>query len=136
MNLAEASAATPEQRIRQMVGGFWISRCLFAAAKLGLADHLANGGRSAGEVAAAIGTNEQATFRLMRALAGVGLLRSGNERFELTPLGDCLRSDAPGSMRWLILAELGDDRYEAWGEIVESLTTGEPAFEKHFGMPL
>src|SRR5262249_53395524 len=55
-------------------------------------------------------------------------------RFGLTPLGACLQTGAPGSMRaWAILCgeELGG---HVWGEILHSVRTGQPAFEHVFGM--
>ncbi len=73
---------------------------LYAAARLGVADVLAGGPRSSGEIAAAVGSGPDATYRLLRALASEGVLtESEGGRFGLTPLGETLRRDVPGSMR-------------------------------------
>jgi Dimerisation domain len=98
----------PHVQIIQMGTAYWVSRLVCTAASFGLADHLANGPRSAGELAPAAGTNPRALHRFMRTLASFGILTQDEEdKFALTPLGDALKSDAPGSARSTILAMSG-----------------------------
>ena len=88
----------PHVQLIQMAGGHWLSKIMYAAAKLELADRLADGPKSAEELAGPTGTHEPSLHRLMRTLAGFGVLTSVDDRrFALTPLGEALKKDAPGS---------------------------------------
>jgi hypothetical protein len=103
-----------------------------------LADHLGGGPLSAADLAAVTGTNPRALHRFMRTLASLGILTQDeqDERFALTPLGDALKSDAPGSARSTVLAMAGPWSWRAWGEFQYSVETGKTAMEKVYGMPL
>jgi hypothetical protein len=127
----------PHAQIIQMGMGYWVSRALYAAAKLGLADKLAGGPRSAAELAKETGTLPSALHRLMRLLAGLGILRTepDGKRFALTPLGEAMKSDAPGAARATLLSLAGPIFWQAFGEYMYSIETGKTAFEKVFGMP-
>src|SRR5271154_7169774 len=93
-------APPPHAQLMQMAMGQIVSRVLYAASKLGLADELATGPKNAVELAAALGAHAPSLHRLMRTLAMVGVLTEGTEhRFALTPLGEALKADAPGSVR-------------------------------------
>ncbi|HEX5736322.1 MAG TPA: methyltransferase [Blastocatellia bacterium] len=121
----------------QMISGFWISRAIYIIAKLGIADHLAGGPKTADEIAAATNANAGAIYRVFRALSSVGVLTvDADQRFGLTPLSETLRTDAPGSLRAFATVELGEEHYPAWGELLYSVKTGGIAFDKHFGMPI
>jgi ubiquinone/menaquinone biosynthesis C-methylase UbiE len=54
-------------------------------------------------------------------------------RFALTPLATTLRSDVPGSLRAWAIVQLGEEHYQAWGELMHSVRTGEIAFDHVFG---
>ncbi|HEY6929293.1 MAG TPA: methyltransferase [Thermoanaerobaculia bacterium] len=127
----------PHVQVIQMGMGYWVSRALYAAAKLNLADKLAAGPRSAAELAKETKTLASALHRLMRLLAGLGILKtqSDGQRFSLTPLGEALKSDAPGAARATLLSLAGPLFWNAFGEYMYSLETGKTAFEKVYGMP-
>jgi O-methyltransferase domain/Dimerisation domain len=129
-------AVPPHMQLIQMAMGYWVSRILFCAAKLELADRLAAGPRSAKELAPETGTYAPALHRLMRTLASLGVLteRDGG-KFALTPLGEALRKGAPGSAHASVLTLAGQLFWRAWEEILYSLETGKTAFEKVYGMP-
>jgi hypothetical protein len=113
------------------------ARTCYAAAKLRIADLLANGARASAELAHEIGVDPRALYRLLRALTMVGLVTEApGQRFALTELGATLRSDVPGSMRaWVEFC--GDPFYlEAWAHILHSVETGRPAFDHVHGKPL
>lgn len=125
----------PQVMMLQMISGFWISRAIYIVAKLGLADHLQGGAKTAEELAAASGTHAPSLFRVLRALSSVGVLtQSADNRFGLTPLSETLRTDVPGSLRAFATTELGDDHYEGWGNLMHSVRTGEIAFDSLMGM--
>ena len=85
------------QQLDQMITGYWISQAIYAAAKFGIADHLKDGPKTVGELAAATSTKPDALYRLLRALASVGIFTEGeSRRFSLTPLAEPLRSEVAG----------------------------------------
>ena len=126
----------PHARLAQMATGFILSRLVYVAASLRLADHLAHGPKSAGELSGPTGCEAHPLHRFMRTLTNFGILTLGeDERFALTPLGDALRSDAPGLARSSVLMSAGQMSWKAWEEFQYSVETGKPALDKVFGMP-
>src|SRR5258708_1999027 len=124
---------TPQEQMSRMLTGYWVSQALYAAAKLKLADLLKNGPRTSDELAGPTGTHAPSLYRLLRALASVGVfVEDDRRRFGLTPLAECLRSDVPGS-QWAMAVMNGEEHYASWGELLHSVRTGQPAFEKLFG---
>ena len=125
----------PPVAMLQMIAGFWVSRALYIAAKLGIADLVQDQARTATELAVATSTHAPSLYRVLRALASVGVFAEDDQgRFALTPLAATLRSDAPGSLRAWATVQLGEDHYQAWGELMHSVRTGEIAFDHVFGM--
>jgi hypothetical protein len=115
----------------------WISRILYVAAKLDLADQLAGGPKSADELAGPTGTHAPSLYRLMRTLANLGLLsEDARQRFSLTPLGEAMKKNAPGSARATILTMAGDMFLTGFGQLLYSVQTGKSGFEKVLGMPV
>jgi hypothetical protein len=130
------SDASQHQQLDRMITGYWISQSIYAAAKFGIADHLKDGPKSVEELAEATSTDADALYRLLRALASVGVFAEGEPlQFSLTPLAEPLQSDVPGSKRALALMS-GDEQFRAWSEIEYSIQTGKIAFEKVFGKPI
>lgn len=128
--------ASPPQQLDQMISGYWISQAIYAAAKFNIADHLIDGPKSIEQLAEATSTNADALYRLLRALASVGIFAEGEPRhFALTPLAEPLQSDVPGSKRALALMA-GDEQFRTWAEIEYSIQTGKTAFDKAFGKPI
>lgn len=122
--------------MNQMLTGYWSTQMLYVAAKLGIADLLVAGPRSVDDLAQATQSQAPALYRLLRALASLGIFADdGSGRFQLTPLAECLRSDAPGSQRALAIMS-GEEHYHAWGELLYSVQTGKNAFEKLYGLPV
>ena len=86
---------SPSVILRRLVNGYQVSQAIHVAATLGVADRLADGPRTSDELAAAVGAHPPTLYRLLRALAAVGVLHEEDgRRFALTPVGECLRSDA------------------------------------------
>ena len=127
----------PQAVMMQMASGYWITQLIYAAAKLGIADLLKDGPKSCEEIAAATGTQAKAVYRVLRTLAGAGVFAETEEpgHFTLTPLAASLRSGVPGSMRAMAVM-FGEEQYQAWGEILYSLRTGESSFEHMYGVPM
>jgi hypothetical protein len=97
---AGSQALPPHAQLIQMGTASWVSAVVHAAANFGIADRLATGPRSAAELAGTTRAHAPTLHRFMRTLAGLGILteRDG-QRFALTPLGEALKTDAPGSAR-------------------------------------
>jgi hypothetical protein len=118
----------------QMGTAYWASRVLYAAAKLGLADHLAGGPKNAAELATVTRTHQPSLNRLMRALGNLGVLSEDiDHRFTLTSLGSALKRGAPGSARATILALAGDYWWRGWEHFLYCLETGKTGSEKADG---
>ena len=135
-NGAGSHALPPHAQLIQMGTASWVSAVVYAAAKLGIADRLATGPRSAAELAGTMRAHAPTLHRFMRSLAGLGILteRDG-QRFALTSLGEALKTDAPGSARATLMAFCGPAFWHGWEEIEYSLETGKTGFEKASGMP-
>ena len=130
---AAAKEIPPPIQMLHIMSGFWVARCVYVFAKLGIADELQHGPRTADELAAAIGAHGRSLFRVLRALASVGVItQDSDNRFGQTPLSETLR-ELPGSMRAFVMTELGEEHYPAWGELLHSVRTGGIAFDKAFG---
>ena len=126
----------PHAQLIQMGIASWVSAVLYAAARLGLADQLATQPKSAAELAPAMQLHGPSLHRLMRTLAGLGVLTERDEqRFALTRLGEALKTGAPGSARATLIA-FGGTFWHGWEEILYSLATGKTGFDKAHGMPL
>lgn len=127
---------TPQEQMNRMLTGYWTTQCVYVAAKLGIADLLTKGPRSADDLAKATSVHAPSLYRLLRALASMGVFTEDDKaQFSLTPLAELLRSDIPGSQRALAIM-CGEEHYVAWGELLYSVQTGKTAFEKLYLMPI
>jgi O-methyltransferase/methyltransferase family protein len=129
-------AVPPPIALIQMATGYWESQAIYVAAKLGIADHLKDGPRTSFDLAQATRTHPGALRRLMRALASLGVFtEEKDDHFRLASIGNSLLSDGPGSLRSMVLT-LGEEHYQAWGSLLQSVKTGEPAFNHVYKMGL
>ena len=114
----------------------WSSQTLCAGAELGVFDHLScNGSRSASDVAAETGLDPTLLYRLLRALASLGLLNETPGRhFNLTERGAVLRTDAPGSLRYMAMLEGGPEHWAIWKHVPAMIRDGrQNAFLREYG---
>jgi hypothetical protein len=133
---AVSQALPPHAQLIQMVTASWVSAVVYAAARLGLADQLAAEPKNASELAGSMRMHAPSLHRLMRTLASLGILTERDEqRFALTPLGEALKTGAPGAARGTLIA-FGGTFWHGWEEILYSLETGNTGFHKAHGMPL
>src|SRR5262245_30161368 len=121
----------PTVQLVQMAMAHWVSRIVNVAAELRLADLLAAGPKSAEELAGPTGTHAPSLYRLMRTLASLGILTEhATHEFALTPLGEAMKSGAPGSAHASILTIAGDWWVRGFSELLYSVQTGKSGFEK------
>ncbi len=131
---AQAGELPPPVAMLRMIQGFWVSRALYVAAKLGIPDLLKDGPKSTADLAKATGTHTPSLYRILRALHSVGLFAEDDRgRFALTPVGATLRTDVPGSLRYFAIEELGENHYPAWEKVLHSVETGAIAFDHVYG---
>lgn len=126
---------SPSETVLQMLSGMWITQAISVAATLGIADLLQDGPKDVEQLAKATSSRADSLYRLLRMLASLGVFTEAEDgRFSQTPLGDCLRSNAPESIRnWARL--LGSSPlWRSWGELLHSVRTGETGFTHAFGM--
>lgn len=129
--------ASDTHELRRLIVGYRISQALSVAARLGIADLLADGPRSAEDLAAATDTHSLALYRLLRVLASEGVFtEKGDGRFALTPLAESLRANAPGSLHTRAIFDGAEGNWHAWGNLLKSIKNGEPAMQHTFGKDL
>jgi hypothetical protein len=122
---------SPEQ-LMQFIVGRWISKPIYVAAELSIADMLAEGPKSIEELAQESQSHAPSLYRMLRALASVGIFAEiDDKRFELTPMATYLKS---GAMRSIALMFNSDWSDKAWGYFLDSVKTGGTAFEKAHGV--
>lgn len=122
-------------RMLQMLNAFLTVQALSTAAALGIPDRLADGPRTVEDLATLTGAHRPSLYRLLRMLAGEGVFHEDvNGRFGLTTLGDALRSDGPDSVRDWALYVGAPETWQAWGQLRETVMTGEPGFVIAHGM--
>jgi O-methyltransferase domain/Dimerisation domain len=130
------SKSVTAQQLVQMIVGSWVSRAIYVAAKLQIADLLVDGPRTAERLAEAAGVAPRPLYRLLRALAGVGVFaRRADGRFRLNPLAEPLREGGPESLRALSVM-IGEEQDRCWDDLLETVRTGETAFDRLYGRPV
>jgi hypothetical protein len=118
-----------------MAFGYMPAQIVHTAAELRLADAMAAGPRTSKELAKETGTHAPSLLRLLRALASLGVVRQlDRDRFELTPAGAGLKSDDPASVRGLLRLFCGPEVWRSWGDLAETVRSGEPAWDRLLGM--
>ena len=120
-----------EERLFDMMWGHYVSASLRTAAELGIADHLKDAPRTAQEIASEVDCHARSLYRLMRALATVGIFERDGEVFSLTPLGNLLRSDIPRTQRGKVQEMCS--YFDAWGKLTETMKSGKPPIENIYG---
>jgi hypothetical protein len=124
----------PPVVLYQLASAHYVSQALYVAAELGIADLLADGPQTHDALAARTGTHAPSLRRVLRLLASAGVFAEGADgRFELTPVGAFLRS-GPGSFRATARLFGGPMVWQSWGDLLNTVRTGEPAFSRVFKM--
>jgi hypothetical protein len=123
------------RELARLIDSYLTTQLLYVAARLGVADVLAEGPRTGAEVAAAVGADAAALTRVLRGLTLDGVLaEEDGGRFALTPLGERLREGVPGAQRGAALAR-GELYWSAAAGLLRAVTDGGTAFEHVHGEP-
>ena len=141
-NEPTAAAAAPAQlppdlQLLQLVTSAFISQAIYVAAKLGIADLVADGPKTVKYLAEKTATQERALYRLLRACSSVGAFTETEPKtFGNTPMTESLRSDNPRSTRELTIWIGEEPHWRVYGKLLESVKTGKPAWEMVHGEPV
>ena len=129
----QGNTQSPAMLIHKMSCGFILSQSLYVVAKLGIADFIDDGQANSLQLARSARAEEKVSYRVMRALAGFGVLHEDDDgSFSLAPAGHLLRSDHPRSLRYAVTFRC-EENYDAFRALVHSVRTGENAFKCVFG---
>jgi hypothetical protein len=117
--------------LQQLVFGFFPSAVLSVAVRLRIPDLIADGPKSSDELAQTTATDPSSLYRLLRALAYLGIVHETEPgHFGLTDMGQLLRADAPGSMAATTQLFCGEHVWRAWGDLMAGVRTGRPSHER------
>ena len=142
MNTTTATSAkgqTPPAHVGmfQLLNGFFVVGAVSCLAQLGIPDLVEHGPKSAEELAAQIGADPRALYRLMRATACVGVLSEGADgKFSETPLSAVLRSNANPTLRAFAIMHGREWHGLGWSHLDYCVRTGKQALDKIYGTPI
>jgi hypothetical protein len=127
----------PPASMMELIVNAWAAQAITTAADLGIADALAKGPLSAAELARAVDADPDAVSRLLRALISRDVFRQRRDgRYELTPLAECLRSDAAVSMRGFARFLGAPQHREHWSHLTNAVRAGRPVIAELRGKPM
>jgi len=134
----QADAVSPSMQMMQLLWpGAMAVQAVHVAARLALADLVADGAKNAMELAEATDTHAPSMARFLRALANLGIFAEDTTgRFRQTVLSETLRSDRPESIRPWALMLGAHFVWQPSGALDETVRTGQPAFPRIYGAPL
>jgi O-methyltransferase domain len=128
-----APTMADHQTLLRLQTGPWTGQALYAAAKLGVADHLTDGARTVADLAGACGADAGALYRILRALSMIGIFAEVRPReFALNSTAELLRSDHPMTHRHFVIMH-GEEIFRAFGDIVAAVRSGQPVFSELYG---
>jgi ubiquinone/menaquinone biosynthesis C-methylase UbiE len=132
--MAETTNDQLRPLLQQLIFGFFPSAVLSVAARLRIPDLVAAGPKSSDDLAEETDTHPPSLYRLLRALAYLGILEETEPRhFGLTDMGALLRSDVPDSMWATTQLFCGEHVWRSWGDLMAGVQTGKPSHERGIG---
>jgi SAM-dependent methyltransferase len=122
------------REMREAIGNYRRAALIFVAAKLRLADLLADGPRTSAQLAETLGAHRESLHRVLRALTALGVCAEERDgRFASTAVGALLRDAEPGSVRGEAVLS-GEEYGPAYGGLLHTVMTGQTAFDQVFAM--
>jgi hypothetical protein len=127
----------PDAQLLSIVTSAWTSAAIYVVAKLGIADLLRQGAQTSEFLSVATSTDELALYRVLRAVASVGVFKElDGKAFVNTPMSETLRGDHPNSTRDMTIWINEPEHWKVYGDLLHSVKTGEPAWDKTHGEPV
>jgi len=126
------------EKTLDIIFGRWRSQILYAGVKLGIFDCVTSVPKNATYIANELKLDYALTYRLLRALASLGLLRQElNHDFSITAQGELLRKDHPQTLRGIILLEESPEHYAIWKHLPDMIIDGkQDAFIREYGQKI
>ncbi len=123
------------EKLTDIIFGRWRSQILYAGVKLGIFEIVNSKPMNQIDIAKELALDPALLYRLLRALASIGLLREDHDRrFSITSLGKLLRSDNPQTLRGVVLLEEGPEHYAIWKHLPAMIRDGkQDGFVREFG---
>ncbi|MGB3440131.1 MAG: ArsR family transcriptional regulator [Actinophytocola sp.] len=124
------------QRVLGLFVAKWVIGALRPLVQLKIPDLLADGPRTAGQLAETTGADPDSLYRALRCVAAAGILREpADGTFALTAAADGLRSDVDDGVRDMFLFTCDPMMWRPYEDMLHTVRTGEPAFDNVFGAP-
>ncbi|HKR65798.1 MAG TPA: methyltransferase [Thermoanaerobaculia bacterium] len=134
--MSDQQAPPPHVHVFQMVMGLWHAQIAATAARFGVADLIARGVTRSDDIAREADADPRALYRFLRAAASAGLfIETEPGSFANTPVGDCLRSDSPTSLRDFVIAETAPGHWLPWGRLHDAIKSGHSVTTEALGVP-
>jgi hypothetical protein len=123
------------EKVLDIIFGRWRSQILYAGVKLGLFDYITTNPKHASDIAKELKLDCSLTYRLLRALASIGVVREEEgQGFSITPQGELLREDHPQTLKGVLLLEEGPEHYAIWKHLIPMIREGQQnAFVREYG---
>jgi hypothetical protein len=135
VNVEQADQQPPSAAAMRLATGYIASQAVNVASKFGIPDILRDGAMTAIEIGQAVGAQADMMRRLLRALAAFDVVKDlGTGKFELTPVGQCLRSDVPNSVRPLVAMFGNDSFWQSFASLSDCIKTGRNAYQILYGL--
>ena len=128
----------PPFRLMQIGSAFWQSRALYVATRLDIATVMGDEELDADAIATRVAANADATGRLLRLLAAIGVFEEKAPYvFRNNKISAYLRTDNPQNVRAMILMHNSDAMSRPWYERLEQgIREGVPPFHLSHGEDL
>jgi hypothetical protein len=135
--VARTDEPSNEARMLQYLFGFMGSQAIAVAARLRIADLVAQGPKTLDELALTTQAHTSSLRRMLQLLSSLGIFEEQPDgRYRQTSLSATLRSDVPQSLRDYAIMLGSEFVWKSWGDLGATVVTGLPAFERTHGLPL
>lgn len=131
-----APPAEPEPgSIYALINMAYVGQAIYVLTKLGIADHLFSGPKTAGELAVSAGADESYLNQVLRAAAGFGVFAVDDlGKYRLTKAAEPLMEGKHSWLRNYVLF-WGEKTYATLGHMFDMVKSGDVAFRIEQGKP-
>jgi len=127
------------QEALDIISGRWKSQILHTGVMLGVFDCVRSDFKNTSSIANELGLDPKLTYRLLRALGSMGLLKEqangeSGSRFSVTAKGKLFSKDHAQSLRGITLLEEGPEHYAIWKHLPAMIKDSQQnAFLREYG---
>lgn len=132
----KATQEVNREKLLMLMSGEWVSRGLYVATKLEIADHLQSSPKSIEDLSHLTQCNPESLYRLLHMLAGFGIFEEVSPGvFSNTETSNMLAKTNPDTLNALSIF-YGEEIHKSWEELLPSIQTGTPAFQLAYKQPV